>query len=222
MKPKMLTIISFFMIKGALFAAPQNVVNTHVETVISQEVPKFLVDYLKTLRQTVHTRNWKEFSYSQTQIGMKETFNILFPPGPSESHPPVYQKKTDNEGMTFQISGIPIPGEDFDLQKYMDFLRKTIDLSSNIQVHLYTLPENNKKDPLFYIIDWFNNNGTFTQLTAIKGGFYIYFLEATVTNELYKDGRWYSEDEKTIKRSFKDTHKASLFRRSFSITNSFG
>lgn len=126
-----------------------------------------------------------------------------------------YFTASDKDGMIYSIASMPIPGDDFSLRNSVDFLAKSISKSSSKKLVCMGYPSPNPNDSVHFIM-WVEND-KMTRLTLVKSTHFIYFLETTIENEIYKDVDPIEMDTEAFDIMIRDSLKTGAFTRSLVI-----
>lgn len=175
--------------------------------------------------QKIDTSNWITFPITfgemDDESSTKEYIKISFPVKPKfveeDGLQASYFTATDNDGMVFSIASMQIPEDNFNLQKYVDFLAESISKSASKKLVAYGRPHPNPNDSRYSLM-WVED-GKMTMLTLVKGAHFIYFLETNVHNEIYRNIDKIELGTKSFDTMIKDSLKTGTFTKSLAIGN---
>ncbi len=126
-----------------------------------------------------------------------------------------YFTATDKDGMIYSIASMQIPEDNFSLRNSVDFLVKSISNSSSKKLVAMGFPSPNPNDSVHFIM-W-TENDKMTRLTLVKSAHFIYFLETSIQNEIYKDVDSIEMDTEAFDIMMRDSLKTGAFTRSLII-----
>lgn len=219
MKIKLLMIALLSLSSIALFGAAP-----------TDEASKTRVTYdIKGLHPD--TSNWITFpiTYEYGAIGKeasgKENVQVSFPVKPQPSDTPLASvdkgllttySAADKDGMTFAISAMQIPEVGYNMEQSLKDLVSQIEKNPDTQITAYIPPQT--LDPSSFMIMWKKGDKMVT-LKVVKGTHLVYFLETTVTNEIYRNYESIEQNQAKMDEVMKDALKSGAFFHSFATTN---
>ena len=150
--------------------------------------------------QQIDTSDWVAFPitngwFIEGQSSGEEHIEVSFPTYPQymeeTDSQPAFFTADDEEGMTFRIASMPLPDKDFNLRESVTRMADLITQSPNKKLFAVAYPESN--DSGFSII-WIQDERLTTE-TFIKSDHFIYVLETTDKNEIYRDAEFLDETQ---------------------------
>jgi len=218
----LLTLLSFANL--ALYASPD------VDNAINSSEPQEFT-YCIREDQKIDTQDWVSslitngFVDSEKGVTHEETIELLFPNEPEyleeEGFRPALHTASDDEGMTYSVSYMKIPNEDFNLDDSVNFLTEALKRSDNKKLNFIGKTENSpdsSSDLSRYIFGWVNNENQFTRLMIVRGQYFVYFLETSVTDEIYQNIDTMEIDDPVFERVMHDSLKTGAFNNSLRIS----
>lgn len=128
-----------------------------------------------------------------------------------------YITVTDHEGMSYNIARMEISSDDFNLKQSVNFLAESISKSSSKRLIGWGWPDPNSNDSIYFIM-WLEDD-KMIMLRLVKSSHFVYFLETSICNEIYRDYNWGSGETDTdaLNIMMRDSLKTNSFTRSFVI-----
>lgn len=170
----------------------------------------------------IDTSAWVTFpftlEYMEGESLQEEKATLLFPLEPKfeddkEIKPSRYSV-TDHEGMSFTVSFMRIPGGDFTLREFVDFLTENL-LQSPSQKLIGVSHDPGANDS-GYLIMWVQND-KMIRLTLVKSAHFIYLLETVVRDERYRNIESQEMDFEGFDEVLRDALKTEAFTRSLRV-----
>jgi hypothetical protein len=166
-----------------------------------------------------------EYNARGNESSGKENIQISFPVMPKQGITPLANvgnglqntfSATDEEGMIFSISAMQIPEDGFDVRKSFDALVTLLEKNPGSRIAACIPPQS--PDTSTFLITWVKDNKMIS-LTAIKRTHFVYFLETTVSNEIYRDFESIEQNSAQMDTWMKDSLKSGAFFGSFATSD---
>jgi hypothetical protein len=167
--------------------------------------------------QQIDTSDWVAFPmthgwFIEGQSSGEEHIEVSFPTYPQymeeTASQPAYFTADDEEGMTFRIASMPLSEKDFNLRENVDRMANLISQSPNKRLFAITYPTFGDSG---FKMSWIQDD-QLTNEIFIKSDHFIYVLETTDKNEIYRDAELGSEAFNLILKSLL---KTGAFSKSF-------
>lgn len=213
----------------ALFSFADMSLNATVN-VDSNNAESTEITYCISEDQKIDVKDWVQFpitiAVNQDKV---ETVQISFPSQPEFINSPLSGEPLivaeDSEGMTYSIARMIISSEHFNIEDSVDFITEAIKRSYKNKLIWKGKTQHspdNSPDWIGYILAWVNNGNHFTTLMIVKSQHVVYFLETSVTDEIYQDIETaYSgeRDNQVFEKVMHDSLKTGVFINSFRVTS---
>ena len=141
----------------------------------------------------------------------EEIVEISFPVEPTVFFG--FYNATDEEGMSYVLTAMEISEEAPSLSQVMDSLIEAVEQSPTAEVIGYVHPADNPHLSRYSIL--FAERDVMTHLMIVKSAHFIYILQVSVSDEIYKDLNSFEPESPAYDKVLKDTNKASAFFNSF-------